>query len=240
MKTMNTTPTQPTDSRSGNPARSPHVTRRRFALAVPAVAGLAALSGRAVSARQDGAPASRTGDVPSTGGARPGPMGLDLGPVAKKIGARPVALTIDKLAIAADVEVLNIVDGAMQNPTGPFVVSWYEETGAAGAIGNIVLAGHVDYWSVGPAIFYDIYWGEQLAEGDLMTVIAEDGEQYTYEVQFQQLYNLLDLTPEIITDLIFPGDKDELLTLITCGGDFDAATGEYNSRVIVRGERVKV
>jgi len=240
MDTMDTTPTRATADQNERGHLASRVTRRRFALAAPAVAGLAALGMGVASARQGDGSSPRTGDVPSSGGARPGPMGLDLGPVAKKVGARPVALTIDKLAIVADVEILNIVDGAMQNPTGPFIVSWYEETGGAGAVGNIVLAGHVDYWSVGPAVFYNIYWGEQLAEGDLMKVIAEDGEEYTYRVLFQQLYNVTELTPEIITNLIYPRDKDELLTLITCGGEFDPNSGEYNSRVIVRGERVRV
>ncbi len=237
---MGTKLTERTETRPDGLGIARRLTRRRLALAAPAGLASLALLGMGASARQERGAADRAGDVPTTGGSRPGPMGLDAGPVAKKVGARPVALTIDKLAIVADVEILNIVDGAMQNPTGPFVVSWYEETGGAGALGNIVIAGHVDYWSVGPAVFYNIYWGEQLAEGDQITVTAEDGETYTYAVSFQQLYSVTDLTPEIITDLIFPRSKEELVTLITCGGEFDPVSGEYNSRVIVRGERVKL
>ena len=217
------------------------ITRRRMMQAGPAaIAGLAALTavGMGASAARQEAPAAG-GAVPTTGGARPGPMGFDAGPVALKNGPRPIAVNIDKFAIAADVEQLNIVDGAMQNPTGPFVVSWYEETASPGEIGNVVLAGHVDYWDVGPAVFYDIFWGEQMTEGDQITVTGEDGSVYSYSVQFQKLYSVDELTPEIITDLIFPGDKAELVTLITCGGEFDAVTSEYNSRVIVRGKRVK-
>lgn len=239
---MGTTSIRTTNPDSAGGGIVHRLSRRRFALAAPAgLASLAMLGMGATAARQEGGSSDRTGDVPTTGGARPGPMGFDAGPVAKKVGARPVAMNIDKLAIAADVEVLNITaDGTMQNPTGPFIVSWYEETGGLGAIGNIVLAGHVDYWNVGPAVFYNIYWGEQLAEGDQVSVTGEDGETYTYEVLFQQLYLVQDLTPEVITDLIFPADKEELLTLVTCGGDFDPGSGEYNSRVIVRGERVKL
>jgi hypothetical protein len=218
------------------------LTRRRMLQAGPAaVAGLAGLAavGMGASAARQEAPSSG-GTVPTTGGARPGPMGWDAGPVALKNGPRPIALNIDKFAIAADVEQLNIVDGAMQNPTGPFVVSWYEETAGLGEIGNVVLAGHVDYWNVGPAVFYDIFWGEQMAEGDLINVTGEDGSVWTYGVQFQQLYHIDELTPEVITELIYPGSKAELVTLITCGGEFDQATSEYNSRVIVRGKRVKI
>ena len=217
--------------------------RRRMLLAGPAaIAGLAALTavGMGASAARQEAASTAGGTVPTTGGARPGPMGFDAGPVALKNGPRPIALNIDKFAIYADVEQLNIVDGAMQNPTGPFVVSWYEETAGLGEIGNVVLAGHVDYWNVGPAVFYDIFWGEQMTEGDQITVTGEDGSVYSYKVQFQKLYSVEELTPEIITDLIFPGSKAELITLITCGGEFDVTTSEYNSRVIVRGKRIKI
>jgi hypothetical protein len=230
-----------TTTNQTNPLAS-RLTRRRMMQAGPAavagLAGLAAVGLNASAARQE-APSSG-GTVPTTGGARPGPMGWNAGPVALKNGPRPIALNIDKFAIAADVEQLNIVDGAMQNPTGPFVVSWYQETANLGEIGNVVLAGHVDYWNVGPAVFYDIFWGEQMAEGDLINVTGEDGSVWTYGVEFQQLYHIEELTPEVITELIFPGSKAELVTLITCGGEFDANVGEYNSRVIVRGKRVKI
>jgi len=218
------------------------LTRRRMMQAGPAaLAGLAALTavGMGASAARQEVATSSGGTVPTTGGARPGPMGFDAGPVALKNGPRPIAVNIDKFAIYADVEQLNIVDGAMQNPTGPFVVSWYAETAGLGEIGNIVLAGHVDYWNVGPAVFYDIFWGEQMTEGDRINVTGEDGTVFSYDVQFQKLYSVEELTPEVITDLIFPGSKAELITLITCGGEFDATTSEYNARVIVRGKRIK-
>ncbi len=220
------------------------LSRRRMMQAGPAaIAGLAALTamGMGASAARQEEPTSAGGTVPTTGGVRPGPLGYNPGPVALKNGPRPIALNIDKFAIAADVETLNITpEGQMQNPTGPFVVSWYEETAGLGEIGNVVLAGHVDYWNVGPAVFYDIFWGEQMTEGDRITVTGEDGSVYTYDVQFQKLYHIEELTPEVINDLIFPGSKAELITLITCGGEFDATVGEYNSRVIVRGKRIKV
>ena len=66
-------------------------------------------------------------------------------------------------AIAAGIEPLRVVDGAMQDPTGPWVVAWYENLGALGAIGNVVMAGHVDYWNVGPSVFFNI---RDLTPGD--------------------------------------------------------------------------
>ncbi|MEZ4498595.1 MAG: class F sortase [Thermomicrobiales bacterium] len=56
-------------------------------------------------------------------------------------------------------------------------MSWYEESSRLGEIGNILMAGHSDYWDVGPAVLYNI---NNLNEGDLIQVTGEDGVIYTY------------------------------------------------------------
>ena len=203
------------------------LSRRALVLLGAGAAGLGLR--RLPASAQDGA------SVPTTGGARPGPLAFDPGPVAKKRGERPVAIAIERAQVAAEVEVINIVDGAMQNPTGPWVVAWYEETAGLGQIGNIVLAGHVDYWDVGPAVFWYV---NELVAGDRIEVTDAQGVAHAFGVLWGEMYLTADLTPEIITDLIFPSTKDELLTLVTCGGEFDPNTGEYLSRYIVRAERV--
>ncbi len=215
-------------------SRMPRPTVSRRTLVALGIGVAAAGPGRTIALAQDG----RAGDlpVPMNGGARPGPFGLDPGPVAKKRGERPVAIEIERAQVAAEVEVINIAEGAMQNPTGPWIVSWYEETAGLGQIGNVVLAGHVDYWNVGPAVFWYL---NELVAGDRIDVSGEEGETLAYDVSWGELFLTADLTPEIITDLIHPSDKAELLTLVTCGGEFDPATGEYLSRYIVRAERVR-
>jgi len=224
------------------PAVSDRLSRRRFALAAPA--GLAGLAFgisrvRAQDDEEDEGGSIRivstlTGETPTTGGARPGPLGLDPGPVARTIGVRPVAIQVEAAGISAEIEYINIVDGIMQNPTGPFVVSWYEETAGLGARGNAVFAGHVDYWDVGPAIFYSV---GDLDEGDTMVLTGEDEVQYTYAFVWKETVEVAGLTTDRIGELVGPTD-DENITLITCGGEFDYTTGEYLSRTIVRGERV--
>jgi sortase (surface protein transpeptidase) len=42
------------------------------------------------------------------------------------------------------------------------------------------------------------------------------------------------LTPEVIQQDIVGDTDQETLTLITCGGDFNPDTGEYNQRWVVR------
>jgi LPXTG-site transpeptidase (sortase) family protein len=115
----------------------------------------------------------------------------------------------------------------MQDPTGPWVVSWYKETPMLGADGNTVMAGHVDYWDVGPAVFYNV---GSLKEDDLITVTGEDGRIYTYKVQWVRVY---DTANAPIQDIVGPTDQ-RALTLITCGGEFDYTNGVYLSRTVVR------
>jgi len=144
-----------------------------------------------------------------------------------------VAIQVEAADITAEIEYINIVDGIMQNPTGPFIVSWYEETSGLGAIGNAVFAGHVDYWDVGPAIFFNV---RDLEEGDAIVVTGEDETRYTYNVVWKETVEVAGLTTDRIGELVGPTD-DESVTLITCGGEFDYTTGEYLSRTVVRGER---
>ena len=61
---------------------------------------------------------------------------------------------------------------------GPWVVSWYKETGRLGVEDeNVVVAAHVDYWNVGPAVFYNI---RNLKEGDIVDLTGEDNNLYRY------------------------------------------------------------
>jgi len=69
--------------------------------------------------------------------------------------------------VVAQVETAHIVDGVMQNPTGPWIASWHQETAKLGLVGNIVLAGHLDYWDVGRAVFYDV---GHLQKGDRISM----------------------------------------------------------------------
>jgi sortase (surface protein transpeptidase) len=176
-------------------------------------------------------------EVPTTGAARPGPIALDATPEAEEEeveGVAPVGIQIEKIGVDAPIERVKIIDGVMQNPTGPWVVSWYDELPALGEGNNVVMAGHVDYYTVGPAVFYG-FKDPGLVEGDRIRVTGEDGTVFEYAVQTSRLYNVAtDLTPEVIEEEIVGETDEETLTLITCGGEFNYETGEYVSRMVVR------
>jgi len=193
--------------------------------------------------------------VPSSGAARSGPIrvastatgrGSDIVIRAPEeeveeeaaAGVTPLAIQIDKIGVSAEIERVQIVDGIMQNPTGPWVVSWYEDLSAPGENNNVVMAGHVDYWDTGPAVF----WGLKepgLVEGDIIRVIGENDEVFEYEVQSSRLYNVAEeLTPEVIEAEVVGETDGETLTLITCGGEFNYETSEYVSRMVLRATMV--
>ncbi len=207
---------------------------RRSLTAAAVVAPISAfgLTGRANA--QD----TPTGDAPTTGGMRPGPGGEQ--PIgASGTGIAPIAMSMERFGIDGEVYASEIIDGAMQNPTGPFVIAWYPTLGSLGQNGNLVIAAHVDYYNVGPAIF----WGfkEPGANvGDQIMLVGEDGSRYVYEVQRSTIYDSGALTSEIIDNEVAGPTRLPTLTIITCGGEFDAISGEYLSRIVVRCTRISV
>jgi hypothetical protein len=189
-------------------------------------------------------------EVPSTGARRPGPVLLwgarvrvpvteaESEPEPVPEGVAPVEFRVDSLGVAAPIELGGIVDGAMQDPSGPWVVSWYDALGKIGQGRNVVMAGHIDYYNSGPdgtpgpAIFYDI---PHLAEGEVISLVDENGGEHQYAVAWTRMFDVAtELTPEVIRNDIIADTGQETLTLITCGGDFDPSTGEYLQRWVVR------
>lgn len=160
---------------------------------------------------------------------------LGLNPTQSE-GTAPVSISIPDATVDAEVERSQIVDGVMLDPSGPWVVSWYQETGELGEFTNTVMSGHVDYWDVGPAVFYTV---SQLPEGAQISVTGENGAIYTYAVEWIEDYEVAGLTPEAINEIV--GETDyRALTLITCGGEFDYERGEYLYRTVIRAKLVDV
>ncbi len=219
--------------------RDPRVSRRHIVGSAFALAGSVVLGYQAHAQDEDDTEvpiqSTELGPIPGTGTTRDG-FAVDAPDSTQATTAiQPVALVIAAAQINAEIEIQQIVDGVMQNPTGPWVVSWYEQTAELGIIGNVVMAGHVDYWNVGPSVFYNL---RDLTEGDEIDVIGENQATFRYAVEWNETFDLEELTSGKITELVGPTD-DPVLTLITCGGEFDYASGEYLSRTVVRASLVE-
>ena len=138
-----------------------------------------------------------------------------------------VGLTVERAGIDAGIETLRIVDGVMQDPTGPWVVAWYENLGSLGRDDNVVIAGHIDYWNVGPAVFYNM----RRPAARRPDRRRRRGRSKTTRTPSNGCSNS---TPAIPLEEMAGPTDEQALTLITCGGAFDYANGQYFQRTVVR------
>jgi LPXTG-site transpeptidase (sortase) family protein len=92
------------------------------------------------------------------------------------------------------------------------------------------MSGHVDYINHGPAVFWHL---RDLRAGDVLFVVLDDGSEHGYRVTDLTYY---DAENAPVADIV--GQTPEpTITLITCGGDFNSRTHEYDRRLVVRGVR---
>jgi hypothetical protein len=173
----------------------------------------------------------------------------------------PVArLKIERLGVDAEVVEVGLrPDNRLEDPKDPHTVGWYSiydkpgvpnpyNTGwsdfgvytDAGYAGNVVFAGHRDYF---PNIRGPFFRLLTLDLGDEVTVVMGDGTEYRYRVIRVQQY---EAATAPMGDIIWPKDKPrdvEWVTLITCGGEFvqtsPSGAGEYRHRDIVVAERIQ-
>ncbi len=180
-----------------------------------------------------GAPATPGADClfPATPAATPGatPSAAST-PVACARGAVPVTITIPVIEVDAGIEILETVGGIMQAPTGAEDVAWYKESARLGEQGNILMAGHLNYWGVPEGVFFRL---EALTEGDVIEVEGDDGSAYRYIVEWVEQLESEQEPPE---DAIGHTDNQSL-TLITCGGEWNVDAAEYDHRTVVRAVR---
>jgi hypothetical protein len=132
-------------------------------------------------------------------------------------------------------------DGQMPNPDGPDDVAYYNfsawpgKGGAPGKGGNAVFAGHVDSGAKAckngtkpppcEAVLWDL---NSLKVGDEIEIKLA-GVSYKYSVTSNQPVPANNAP----WDTIVGTTAQESITIITCGGDFNRDTHEYNNRQVV-------
>lgn len=169
-----------------------------------------------------------------TAGARgtPGTGGSSLvRPMARSV---PTSLYIPRISVRAKIISLGLTpSGAAAVPplSSPFLTSWYDRGPTPGQPGTSVILGHVDSAKVGPAIFYNL---GQLRPGDLIYVILEDRQTAVFRVYSTALY----LKADFPARTVYSYTSWPTLRLITCGGQFDRATGHYLGNTVVFAEYI--
>jgi Sortase domain len=141
----------------------------------------------------------------------------------------PVSVSIPEIGIQSKLLHLGRnADGTMQVPdlnTQASEAAWYKYSVTPGQIGTAVIEGHVDSYQ-GPAIFFRL---GALKPGNHIDVTLADGITAVFRVTGVREY-AKDKYP---ADIIYGPADYAALRVITCGGDFDTATGHYLSSVVV-------
>ena len=154
-----------------------------------------------------------------------------------------LALRLPSLDVEAGIEDIGLLEGTNQLdvPHDPNNVGWYDIYDKPGFGKNAVFSAHVDYWPNIRGPFYEL---TEMEHGDEIVVVMEDGREYVYEVFFRERYNVNTIP---MGDLIWPPDRpedEEWITLITCGGEFQAYSadgsgpGQYLHRDVVVAKRI--
>ena len=152
--------------------------------------------------------------------------------------ARPVAdpispnrIVIPKLDVQAPiVRVGKTPDGELQIPLNPRSVGWWRDGAKPGAaVGTAILAGHINYAGVTGAM---AALGK-LNPGDEVDVYGRQNADRRHEVRFTvtgvRTYHKTRLPYQQIFDQKSVGR----IVIVTCGGPFDASTGNYRDNIVV-------
>lgn len=141
---------------------------------------------------------------------------------------RPRKLTINTLSIDSCIQPVGVDQhGAIAVPTNIHLTGWFVESALPGVEGVSIIDGHVG-GRYTDAVFKRL--GE-LHPGDDISVELGDGTIKRFEVIDSNSYSVAETTQKMFDKA--PGVSNQL-TLITCGGTFDAATQSYDERVIIR------
>jgi hypothetical protein len=138
------------------------------------------------------------------------------------VNLRIPALGQDASIIPAGVE----QNGDMEVPDNVTEVAWYKYGSAPGGPGSAVLAAHVDLAGQGPGVFFEL---GALDPGSVIYVDFDDGSTATYRAEARAVYD----KEALPTEAIFSREGPPVLTLITCGGDFNRSLRRYDSNVVV-------
>jgi sortase (surface protein transpeptidase) len=140
----------------------------------------------------------------------------------------PVRIVIPVISVDAPMMKLGLnPNGTVQVPPldNHNLAGWYTGSVAPGQKGASVILGHVDTWS-GGSVFYKI---KDLHAGDVVDVVRADGSTAIFTVDGLQK------APKVAfpSYSVYRNPGYPALRLITCGGPFDASTGEYLDNIIV-------
>jgi Sortase domain len=140
--------------------------------------------------------------------------------------APPARLWIPAIVVSTPLVPLGrLPDGSIEVPRDWNTAGWYDRGPRPGQPGPAVILGHVDS-KTGPAVFYRL---RALRPRDIVRVGLTDGRILVFRVQRIERYP----KDKFPTEAVYFPTLDRELRLITCGGEFDYASGSYRDNIVV-------
>jgi hypothetical protein len=147
---------------------------------------------------------------------------------AQLTASAPFRIEIPALGVSAPVMRLGLnTDGSVQVPplANHNLAGWYDGSVTPGQRGSAVILGHVDSYA-GVSVFFAV---KNLRPGDEINIVRADGSTATFAVDgVQKVVKATFPTNTIYGNVSYPS-----LRLITCGGPFNAANGQYLDNIVV-------
>jgi sortase (surface protein transpeptidase) len=166
------------------------------------------------------APAVPTGPTVPTRSAR-------IGDQAAGDSVVPLAVRIPAIGVDAAIVPVGVAPaGDLEVPEAVATVGWYEHGPLPGGRGSALLAGHVDSREQGRGAFFAL---RDLQPGADVEVVAADGSVSRWIVRAVQQVAKDELPVEV-----WRRSGPPVITLVTCGGDFD--DGSYRDNIVVVAE----
>lgn len=140
-------------------------------------------------------------------------------------GIDPRRIRIPNIGVNASIEAVGLDSkGRMDVPRNIWNAAWYKLGFKPGERGNAVIDGHLDGVS-SAAVFWNL---SKLVPGNRIYIADDKGVEKVFEVYDVATYPY-DQAP---LDRIFGGSNDAQLNLITCNGQFDQKSANYEKRFV--------
>lgn len=137
----------------------------------------------------------------------------------------PLTLRIESVGVDDEIRPVGIEDDGEMEVPDEDEIGWWEFGSAPGLPGATVLAAHVS-WNGALGPFHRLGDAEL---GDRVEITSGDGSVRVYQVIERTMY----VKDGLPADRIWTTTGDEMLVLITCGGQFNPSIHRYRHNIVV-------
>lgn len=146
--------------------------------------------------------------------------------LAPRAVAAPVQLSIPDLEVDGPVVPAGVNgENELDVPPDARTLVWYRHGPSPGEPGSAVIAGHLNWQGV-TGLFANL---ASTPVGATVTVTYDDGSQRAFTVTSVELVP----KPDVSVNGVFARGGEQVLRLVTCGGEFDDSVNSYQSNVVV-------